>query len=136
MRRAKTLLALLLGLGGCARHAASPAAAVADPAGVVTVTLSDFAYTPERLHLVAGQPVRLRLVNASGHGHDFSAPRFFAASRIEAPAAAPGGTVEVPPHGTVELALTPLAPGRYDVVCTHPLHELFGMAGGVDVVSP
>jgi uncharacterized cupredoxin-like copper-binding protein len=99
------------------------------------VTLSNFAFTPDHIVLRAGQPVRLHLVNVTSGGHDFSAPQLFAASSIDAGARTlHAGAVEVPPHGAVDLALTPLRPGQYDVVCTHPLHELFGMTGRVDVV--
>ena len=128
------MLVTVLALCGCAARRVPSAPAVADAAGVVTVSLSDFAFEPERLSLHAGQPVRLHLVNTSGGGHDFSAPKFFAASRFAQGSVLPkDGAIEVPPHGAVDTSLTPLAPGQYDLACTHPLHELFGMSGTIDV---
>lgn len=124
-----------LGVSGCASH--SPQApAVASGSGALTVTLSNFAFTPDHLVLPAGQPVTLHLVNVTGGGHDFSAPKLFAASDVGAGASAiRNGTIEVPPHGAVDLTLTPRTPADYDVVCTHALHELFGMTGSVRVVA-
>ena len=117
---------LALALGGCGGRASAPATQ-ADPPGVVTVRMTDFAFSPERIVLTSGAPVRLRLVNLASGGHDFSAPRFFAASHV------PMQTIEVPGHRTVEVPLTPGSPGDYPVVCTHPLHELFGMSGSIEV---
>jgi hypothetical protein len=46
---------------------------------IITVRLSNFAFGPDHLRLKAGMPIRLRLMNESNGGHDFSAPAFFAA---------------------------------------------------------
>jgi hypothetical protein len=40
---------------------------------------SKFAFDPDHLRLKAGVPVRLRLMNESNGGHDFSSPAFLAA---------------------------------------------------------
>ena len=40
----------------------------------ITIRLSNFSFEPDHLRLRAGVPIRLRLVNESGGGHDFSAP--------------------------------------------------------------
>lgn len=113
--------------------AAAPAAAQPQTAPqVVEVQLSSFVFTPSALHLRAGAPVRLRLVNSANGGHNFSAPDFFAAATL-APgqnAAITRGTIEVPAHGTIEIALTP-ARGRYTLRCTHTLHTAFGMRGEI-----
>jgi plastocyanin len=101
----------------------------------VTVRMSDFAFAPDSLRLRTGTPVRLRLVNESSGGHDFSAPAFFAASSYPAGSAAPtDGTVEVAAGHTVELTIIPHTPGTYPVECTHLLHAFFGMTASIDVV--
>lgn len=101
----------------------------------MTVRMSDFAFAPDSLRLRAGTPVRLRLVNESSGGHDFSAPAFFAASTYPAGAAAPtDGGVEVEAGRTVELTVIPRAPGTYPVECTHLLHAFFGMTASIEVV--
>jgi plastocyanin len=100
----------------------------------ITVRLSNFAFDPNHLRLKAGVPVRLRLVNESGGGHDFNAPEFFAASTFPPGfSAPPSGEVAVASHQTVEIAAVPRTPGSYRIVCTHFLHSLFGMHGTIDV---
>lgn len=114
---------------------AAPSAAQPQTAPqIVEVQLSSFAFTPNALRLRAGAPVLLRLVNSANGGHNFSAPDFFAAATL-APgqnAAIARGAIEVPAHGTVEIALTP-ARGRYALRCTHTLHTAFGMRGEIVV---
>jgi plastocyanin len=84
------------------------------------------------MHLRAGVPVVLRLQNSASGGHNFSAPQFFAAAKIDPASTAHvvNGAVEVPKHGVVEVALVPSA-GRYPLKCTHSLHAAFGMKGTI-----
>jgi plastocyanin len=99
---------------------------------LVTVQLSNFKFVPSTIQLRAGTPTILRLQNASRGGHNFSAPDFFAAARVEGKSAAVvrKGTVEVPRRGTVDISLVPVA-GSYRVKCTHTLHSTFGMKGTI-----
>jgi uncharacterized cupredoxin-like copper-binding protein len=132
-----TALLMMSALAACsARHPAtiSPAVVPVGSGGVVIVHLSNFAFDPSLIRFRAGVPVRLRLVNDSDGGHDFSAPAFFAASSF-APGvpAPPNGTVQVAPHQSVELDLVPREPGTYDLECTHFLHSLFGMTGTIEI---
>ncbi len=77
----------------------------------------------------------LVLINDAGEGHDFSAPTLFAASTFRPGTAPPrDGAQEVDQHSEVELRFTPQKPGRYEVTCTHFMHELFGMTGNVEVL--
>jgi uncharacterized cupredoxin-like copper-binding protein len=107
------------------------AASTAQPA-VVSVQLSNFKFTPPAIELRAGVPALLHLQNASGGGHNFSAPEFFAAARVDARSAAlvRNGKVEIPGHGAVDIALVPAA-GRYPLKCTHTFHSTFGMNGSI-----
>ena len=116
------MFALLLG---------ASAAVQAQPA-VVTVRLSNFSFTPNSIQLGAGAPATLILQNASHGGHNFSAPEFFAAARIDPKSAAlvRNGTVEVPGGGAVNVSLVPAA-GSYRLKCTHTLHSTFGMKGTI-----
>jgi plastocyanin len=113
---------------------AAPVAAAAQPAGqTVDVQLTSFDFTPSELHLRAGQSVVLRLTNASGGGHNFSAPQFFAAAQVAAGQnVIRNGTIEVPSHQTVSVRLTPQR-GDYRLRCTHTLHTTFGMRGRIIV---
>jgi plastocyanin len=100
----------------------------------VEVRLSSFKFTPKVLHLRAGQPVVLHLVNTGKGGHNFSAPSFFAAAELRPQDAVlvSKGEVEVSGHASKDIALVPRA-GRYDLKCTHTLHPAFGMTGRIVV---
>jgi plastocyanin len=96
--------------------------------------MQNFSFQPRVVQLRAGAPVVLHLTNTAGGGHSFSAPQFFAAAKI-APASQPlvhQGTVDVPKHSAVDIALTPAA-GKYPLKCTHTLHAAFGMKGTIAV---
>ena len=102
----------------------------------INVQLSNFKFTPTTIVLDRGRPYALRLYNASGGGHDFTAREFFAAASI-APSDRrwlSGGEVEVPPGQLREIRLTaPAAGARYKVKCTHRFHKLLGMSGTIIV---
>ncbi|HEX8642769.1 MAG TPA: cupredoxin domain-containing protein [Allosphingosinicella sp.] len=112
--------------------AGSDAAHQGAPAEPVVVRLSSFDFAPATLRLRAGVPVLLRLENRGGGGHNFSAPQFFAAARVDAASAALvlRGAVEVPSNSVREIRLVPAA-GRYRLRCTHSLHTAFGMKGWI-----
>ena len=122
----RILLAGALALAAAAPAAAQPAVAI--------VQLSNFKFAPATIVLRAGVPTVLRLHNAGGSGHNFAAPAFFAAARLDPAAAAlvHGGRVEVPGGATVDLPLVPAA-GQYPLKCTHTLHAAFGMKGTISV---
>lgn len=126
MRRA--LLAIPLAVLGT--QSASPQAPAA-----INVQLSNFEFTPRTIVLDHGRTYVLRLYNASGGGHDFTARTFFAAAAV-----APSdrrwlrqGEVEVPPGQLRVIRLTAPAPGRYKVKCTHTFHKTLGMSGTIVV---
>jgi uncharacterized cupredoxin-like copper-binding protein len=98
----------------------------------VEVQLSSFAFTPSTLHLRAGRPVVLHLVNAGSGGHDFTAPKFFAAAQLRPQdrAAVGKGSVELGGHRSADVALVPRA-GRYPLKCGHTFHKTFGMSGEI-----
>ena len=74
-----------------------PTALFAQTPARTEIVLADFSFTPAALHLKAGQAVTLHFVNRGSGGHNFDAPDFFAAARID-PASA--GAVK---NGKVEL---------------------------------
>lgn len=114
---------------------ALPAAAAAQPpdwahAQRVEVKLSSFDFTPSTLHLRAGRPIVLHLVNTASGGHDFTAPAFFAAAQMRNSAGR--GSIEVRGHQSVDIALVPKA-GNYPLKCSHAFHKTFGMTGQIVV---
>jgi plastocyanin len=110
----------------------------AQPAGpeMVSVHLTNFAFTPETLHLRAGSTIVLHIVNDSNGGHNLSAPKLFAASAFPAGLPPADGKVEVGSKQSKDILFVPRVPGRYRVECTHFLHSLFGMTGDIIVDGP
>jgi plastocyanin len=136
MRHAAISLCIILAASIAAVGVKAPSSQ-SQPASldVVSIRLSNFAFTPNHLRLRVGVPVRFRFVNESSGSHNFTAPAFFAASSFErgsSPLA--DGKMEVAARTTMELTLTPRTLGSYPVECTHFLHGLFGMTGMIEVV--
>jgi len=132
MKAALWITAFAIGLCNSA-SAATPSRRF-DRVQRVDVILTDFALTPQRLHLRRGQAYRLRFVNRSSGGHNFSAPSFFAAAQVS-PADAgtvSAGKVELGANQSRSVTLIPAA-GSYGVACTHFLHTGFGMVGSITV---
>lgn len=131
MRKSIVCLALVMTLQ--APLSALPAQAPGPE--TVTVTLSSFKFTPNEIALQHGRTYRLHLVNASGGGHDFTAPDFFAASAI-APAdraLVTDGKVRLSGKATVDVLVTPEKPGVYALRCSHFMHSSMGMSGHLTV---
>jgi plastocyanin len=105
-----------------------------DPGEVraVSLSLSSFNLTPSLLHLKAGQPILLRIVNESPMAHDLTAPEFFEQSSITPAdrATVVSGKVALKGHEKAMVRLTPKA-GRYAMKCSHRLHKMFGMSGTI-----
>jgi uncharacterized cupredoxin-like copper-binding protein len=112
----------------------APAAAQPNWAGAarVEVKLASFSFDPKVIHLHAGQPVLLHLVNTASGGHDFAAKEFFAAATLRDPASVAGGRVPLGGHQSRDVVLVPRA-GRYPLKCTHMFHVTFGMTGEIVV---
>ena len=100
----------------------------------VEVQLSSFAFTPSTLHLRAGRPVVLHLVNSASGGHDFTAPAFFSAAQIRPQdrGRVGQGEIELGGHQSADVALVPKA-GQYPLKCSHTFHKMFGMSGRIVV---
>jgi plastocyanin len=103
----------------------STAPAPAQPTRYV-VQVWSFGFAPHPIRLPAGRPVTLTFVNQSGSSHDFSAEGFFRNATITA-GDAPGGEVELRPHETKAITLTPRA-GTYGAHCSHFFHKQLGMS--------
>ena len=104
---------------------ATAAAGSQTPVAVQPIDLVSFSYRPAPIVLRAGQPVTLMFVNRAKGSHDFTAPAFFAASRIVA-GQAPRGAVVLRGRQSAKVTLIPAA-GRYRVHCARPFHKMMGM---------
>lgn len=111
--------------------AISGAAPAATAVPVETIGLASYHFTPDPISLAAGREITLKFVNSSTHGHDFTAPEFFAASRIVA-GSAPDGRVDVDGGETKAVTLIPAA-GEYRVHCGRPFHSALGMHAKIEV---
>ena len=106
--------------------------ASAAPAGEqIEVVLSNFSFNPNMLRLQRNTAYTLHLTNSASGGHAFSAPELFAAAMVapEDNAKIVNGKIEIPAGQAVDIHLTPMAAGTYPIVCTHFLHQTFGMHG-------
>lgn len=102
----------------------------AQPAGQ-TITVWSYGFAPNPIHLAAGRPVTLTLVNRSGSSHDFVAKSFFGHSTVIA-GAAPDGEIDLPPNSTRSISIIPRA-GRYGAHCSHFFHKQLGMSDQIVV---
>lgn len=111
--------------------------AVAQNATTISVSLTNFKFTPNVITLKSGTTYTLHLVNNGGSAHDFAAPEFFKASTV-APADkskidSDDGDVDLDSGQSVDVTVTPNKPGTYKLVCTHFMHQTFGMTGQIVV---
>jgi len=97
----------------------------------IQITLSNFNFAPNMLRLQRNMSYAIHLMNSASGGHSFSAPGLFAAVAV-APddrSKIVNGKIEIPAGQTVDVVITPMMAGNYPIVCTHFLHQTFGMKG-------
>jgi uncharacterized cupredoxin-like copper-binding protein len=149
MRRslAAVLVSLAVAMAGAAVDAEPPqeygkALAAADWSQMVTVTvtLSEYAFSPTPLLFKEGVPTKLVLKNAGKEHHYFVSEEFFrnvATRKVQSSdgeAKAPFfAAVEVYAGKTMEWFLIPMKKGTYDLLCTVPGHAERGMKGTIEV---
>ena len=105
---------------------------------VIDVEMSEFAFRPAKIHLTAGQPVRLVLVNRGQLAHQFEAgylrnlPVNIVSDTLHAEA--PGlDFIRLNPGGTARLEFLPRGRGRFVFACTIEGHREAGMQGVLEV---
>ena len=109
--------------------------AMAETATPISISLTDYAFTPGSLDLKAGTTYQLHFVNAGSKDHNFSAPEFFAAAQIAADdqAKLSKGIVELGSGKSLDITVTPGQAGTFTVECTHFMHKMMGMHGNITV---
>jgi plastocyanin len=114
--------------------AAAPFTATAQTAESITISLTDYAFTPSSLALKAGTAYHLHFTNAGSKDHDFTAPEFFVASQVspDDQAKVNRGTLAIDKGQEVDVTVTPVA-GSYPFTCTHFMHKMMGMHGTITV---
>ncbi len=106
--------------------------AAPDPV-TVNVVMIDYRFQPDHLTLQHGTLYRLHLENHGKETHEFTAPTFFAASKIGNPDVLNREQSEIvmQPGDVKDLLVTPGPPGTYDLRCAD--HDWDGMTGGITV---
>jgi len=102
-------------------------------AEVVTVTMVDYAFSPQRVALHHGVPTRLHLVNGSADIHDFTAPDFFKTVDFRDPSVvgSSGVGIVVDPHQERDIDLIARLPGHFGLICAD--HDWAGMTANIVV---
>ena len=109
----------------------------ADPdwskAETVTMTMSEYKFTPDALTFKQGVAYRLHMVNSGKHLHELDGPQFFAAIKVGNPEILvnSGMEVDVQPGQSQDLLFVPLQAGKYPIDCDD--HVDFGMKGTITV---
>jgi len=106
----------------------------------VTVTLSEYAFTPSLLVFKEGVPTKLVIRNAGKEKHYFVSEEFFgtvATRKVESAdgeVKAPRITaIEVYPGKAIEWFLIPMKKGTFGLLCTVGGHAERGMKGTIEV---
>lgn len=104
-----------------------------------SVTLTDFAYTPNQLTVPAGQEITLDAANTGAVIHNFIIMNLGTSAGTEYTAEDDANVywkLEVPAGGSTTTTFTaPSEPGEYEIVCSTPGHLQAGMMGKLVVVA-
>ena len=108
---------------------------------IVTVKLTEFAYSPETLVFKEGLPYKLEIKNEGTTKHYFTAEEFFKAiatrkiqSNADGEIKAPYFTaIEVFPGRSLDLYFVAVKKGNYDLLCTIKGHADNGMVGQIRI---
>jgi len=101
----------------------------------ISISLSNYSFSPTAIQLQAGTTYTLHFVNNGSKDHNFSAPEFFSASQIAPDDVSKirNGLVDLSSGQSVDVTLTPARAGSFAVECTHFMHKMMGMHGVISV---
>jgi uncharacterized cupredoxin-like copper-binding protein len=130
---ARLLAAFLLAVPALAAHPARADDIDWSKAETVTMTMSEYKFTPDALTFKKGTPYRLHLVNKGKELHELDGPQFYAAISVgNREILVNGGQeVDVKPGQSQDLLFVPLQAGTYPIDCDD--HDAFGMTGMITV---
>lgn len=104
-----------------------------------SVTLTDFAYTPNELTVPAGEEITIDAANTGAVIHNFIIMNLGTSAGTEYTAEDDANAywkLEVPAGGSTDTTFTaPSEPGEYEIVCSTPGHLQAGMIGKLIVVA-
>jgi uncharacterized cupredoxin-like copper-binding protein len=122
-------------------------AAPAQPSTAVTISETEFAFSPGSLTVPVGEPVTITFENAGAQEHDFVIEQIAVADVVKDEAADDSGHdmsgmemdydlhVATTPGGTSTLIFTATELGTYDFYCAVKGHKEAGMVGKLVVVD-
>ncbi len=115
-----------------------PLSAGAQTLSVMRIEMSEFAFRPAKIHLTAGRPVRLVLVNRGQIAHQFETgylrtlPVTMVSDTLHVEA--PGlDVIRLDPGGTARLEFLPRKKGHFVFFCAIEGHREAGMQGAMEV---
>ena len=115
---ATSMVVILQGVAGLGQGLAQ-----SDPASVVRIEMSEYAFTPAQVTLKAGKPMTLTVVNVGRATHMFTST-YLASQDLEVESAdievdAPKGVkyVKVQPGKSAEIKFTPMQNGTFEFSC-------------------
>jgi uncharacterized cupredoxin-like copper-binding protein len=102
-------------------------------AQIVTVTMVNYEFIPDRLGFRRGMPYRLHLENRGSAIHDFSAPEFFKTIKLKNPEVlGPYATrIVVRPNEVKDVDFIATRAGAYELICAD--HDWAGMTARIIV---
>jgi uncharacterized cupredoxin-like copper-binding protein len=115
--------------------------AASKPSTQITVTMTDFAFSPNTFTVPAGQVLSFSAVNNGADSHSFVIMKLGHDVKLHFTPANQANVyweqAEVAPGASVQATLTaPADPGVYQVVCANPGHFEAGMVAKLVVVAP
>jgi uncharacterized cupredoxin-like copper-binding protein len=112
-----------------------PAVAAADggAAHTVKVVAAEYRFSPAKLSFKRGITYRLHIENHGKEMHEFTAPEFFKAVKLQNAEAlnADRTEIELPPGAAKDLFFVPQQSGHYPLRCSD--HDWAGMTGEITV---
>ncbi len=132
MKRTILIVAALLSifLTGCGRS---------QPTTSLNLSMTDFAYSPNRFVVPAGREITLDIVNTGAVPHNFILMKAGASPAHDFDETDEKNIywkIELAPGQSVSTSFTsPSAPGDYLIVCSTPGHSQAGMTGTLVVVA-
>ncbi|MEE9276936.1 MAG: plastocyanin/azurin family copper-binding protein, partial [Dehalococcoidia bacterium] len=115
-----------------------PEALDPEDARTIAITMTEFAFGPNEVHVKRGEMVRLLLINEGGVLHDITAETFHGQAWALGSAEHEDSTVHAQEHApvfhaaavagdTVELLFVATEVGEFDLFCSVPGHKELGM---------
>lgn len=98
---------------------------------LITITMTDYEFTPRHLAFRYGVPTRLHLVNNGTEIHDFTAPDFFKTIDLRDPSVMRSSGIGIPidPHQRKDVEFIARMPGHFGLICAD--HDWAGMTADI-----